>query len=197
MLCVVCWCTRAARTPPGAKRPTPHTTTVDTILISAAPRKGILPPKPPVDLDELERTGGAQPKKEKTTNDRLWFLRPTQISVSQDDGTIYVADEGGHGKRAAAAGAGRARIQRLARRGTLYYNPETREYAEAPNDYVISVVHTPSQLQHVTGLALRHENSLRSNVALEYYDHTKHPGDKGSAWFAADGETNQVHTGPC
>jgi hypothetical protein len=170
---------------------------VDTVLISAAPRKGILPPKPPVDLDELERTGGPQPKKEKTANDRLWFVRPTQISVSQDDGTIYVGDEGGHGKRATAAGAGRARVQRLARRGTLYYNPITREYAEAPNDYVISVVHTPSHLQHVTALALRHGKSLRSDVALENYEHNKHAGDKGSAWFIADGETNLVHTGPC
>jgi hypothetical protein len=170
---------------------------VDTVLISAAPRKGILPPKPPVDLDELERTGGPQPKREKTQNDRLWFVRPTQISVSQDDGTIYVGDEGGHGKRATAAGAGRARIQRLARRGTLYYNPVTREYAEAPNDYVISVVHTPSHLQHVTGLALRHGKSLRSDVALENYEHNKHAGDKGSAWFVADSETHMVHTGPC
>lgn len=189
--------TRGPDVPGGARRARPSTTIVDTVLISAAPRKGIVPPKPPVDLDELERKGGPQPKKEKTTNDRLWFLHPTQISVSQDDGTIYVGDEGGHGKRAAAAGAGRARLQRLARRGTLYYNPITREYAEAPNDYVISVIHTPSHLQHVTGLALRHGNSLRGTVALENYEHSKHPGDKGSAWFVADGETNEVHTGPC
>ena len=189
--------TRGPNAPGGARRATPHTTLVDTVLISAAPRNGILPPKPPVDLDELERKGGPQPKKEKTTNDRLWFVRPTEISVSQDDGTIYVGDEGGHGKRASAAGAGRARLQRLARRGTLYYNPITREYAEAPNDYVISVIHTPPYLQHVSGLALRHGKSLRSDVALENYGHTKHPGDKGSAWFVADGETHTVHTGPC
>ena len=189
--------TRGPNAPGGARRATPHTTLVDTVLISAAPHKGILPPKPPVDLDELERKGGPQPKKEKTANDRLWFVRPTQVSVSQDDGTIYVGDSGGHGKRAAAAGAGQARLQRLARRGTLYYNPITREYAETPNDYVISVIHTPPHLQHVSGLAFRHGKSLRSDDALENYGHTKHPGDKGSAWFVADGETHTVHTGPC
>jgi hypothetical protein len=190
--------TRGPHAQGGARRASPSTTLVDTVLISPAPRKGILPPKPPVDLDELERKGGAQPRKEKTENDRLWFVRPTQVSVSGDDGTLYVADEGGHGKRATAAGAGRARLQRLARRGTLYYNPITREYAEAPNDYVISVVHTPSALQHGTGLALRHGKSLRgSAAALEDYEHNRHPGDKGSAWFIADGETHTVHTGPC
>ena len=189
--------TRGPNAPGGARRATPSTTTVGTILISAAPRKGILPPKPPVDLDELERTGGPKPRKEKTENDRLWFVRPSQISVSPADGTIFVGDEGGHGKRATAAGAGRARLQRLARRGTLYYNPITREYAEAPNDYVLSVVHTPHTVQHLTGLTLRHGDSLQGDVALEGYSHNKHPGDKGSAWFIADGETHMVTTGPC
>jgi hypothetical protein len=74
-----------------------------------------------------------------------WFVYPCGLSLSAADGSLWVTDEGGGG-----GGLGRGRLQRLARRGALLYDPLTREYSEQPNDYVRpNVLHTQHATVHV------------------------------------------------
>ena len=95
---------------------------VDTIQISVAPTAG-MSKQPPAKQQSKQQEEEPEP---------TWFVRPAQIALSPEDGALYVADEGGR--------RGRARLQRLSRRGQLVYDPTTRDYAERPNDWVIAHV---------------------------------------------------------